>query len=155
MTIIAPEISNRNFLNPINFAIKIDKTTKNVEYTCQSVSLPSVSIGPATQSTPKRGIPLTGDKVDYEPFAIRFIVDETMDNYKEILNWLRNQANMIEDVRDITLIIYNSSNLPSIKIRFLNAFPTNLETIPFDVTQTEVNIQCGATFYYSSFEFES
>ena len=59
-----------------------------VEFFIQSANLPGISLGNATQTTPLYDIPIPGDKISYSPLDLSFIVDENLNNYKEIHDWL-------------------------------------------------------------------
>jgi hypothetical protein len=45
-------------------------------------------LGGATQATPLLDVPLPGEKLSYSPLDITFLVDENLNNYKEIHDWL-------------------------------------------------------------------
>ena len=78
---------NLNFLSPIGFRFQLQRAP-NVEYFCQSVTLPTLSINEVPQISPFVNIPRPGDKVTYGEFAIRFRIDEDMTNYLEIHDWI-------------------------------------------------------------------
>ncbi len=78
-----PEIIN-NYLSPASFTISIDRMP-NVEFFTQSVSIPGVSGSPVEFATPLRTMYQPQDQLNYDDITISFIVDEQMNNYKEIL----------------------------------------------------------------------
>jgi len=39
-------------------------------------------------SNPFKNIPMMGDKIEYEPLTITFIVDEYLDNYQSLHDWM-------------------------------------------------------------------
>ena len=46
-------------------------------------------MGNAVQPTYLKDIPIPGDKMEFEDLSVRFLVDENLENYMEIQNWMR------------------------------------------------------------------
>ena len=76
-----------DYASPIQFRFKCTKLPE-VEFTCQTANIPGISLGGATQPTPLVDVPIPGDKINYDSLDITFIVDENLNNYKEIHDWL-------------------------------------------------------------------
>ena len=76
-----------DYASPISFRFKCTKLPE-VEFTCQTANIPGISLGSATQPTPLVDLPLPGDKINYQSLDISFLVDENLNNYKEIHDWL-------------------------------------------------------------------
>ena len=76
-----------DYASPVQFRFKILKIP-NVEFFVQSVNIPGITLGEATQTTPLKDIPIPGDKLDYDNLTIQFLVDENLENYREIHGWL-------------------------------------------------------------------
>ena len=85
--VINREPSKRDYASPVQFRFKMSKLPL-VEFFVQSANLPGISLGNATQTTPLYDIPIPGDKISYSPLDLSFIVDENLNNYKEIHDWL-------------------------------------------------------------------
>jgi len=78
-----------DYADPTKFKFNILKLPK-VEYFCTSVNLPGVSLADNySQPTPFRDIPLPGEKLTYDKLSMSFLVDENLENYREIHGWLR------------------------------------------------------------------
>ena len=73
--------------SPAQFKFSIIKLPK-VEYFCTSANIPEVSMPSATQSTPFRDIPVPGEKISFGDLNITFLIDENLDNYREMHGWL-------------------------------------------------------------------
>ena len=73
--------------SPQQFKFSIIKLPK-VEYFCTSANVPGISLGTAIQQTPLKDIPVPGDKLTYGDLEISFMVDENLDNYREMHGWL-------------------------------------------------------------------
>ena len=76
-----------DYASPIQFRFKCTKLPE-VEFTCQTANIPGISLGGATQSTPLLDVPVPGDKLTFGSLYITFLVDENLNNYKEIHDWL-------------------------------------------------------------------
>ena len=85
--VINREPSKRDYASPVQFRFKMTKLPL-VEFFVQSTNLPGISLGNATQVTPLYDIPIPGDKISYSSLDLSFIVDENLNNYKEIHDWL-------------------------------------------------------------------
>ena len=76
-----------DYASPIQFRFKCTKLPE-VEFTFQTANIPGISLGGATQSTPLLDVPVPGDKLTFGSLDITFLVDENLNNYKEIHDWL-------------------------------------------------------------------
>ena len=80
-TLFSP--NNQNFLSPVGFKFIIGRTP-NVDFFCQSASIPQVEIGVREISTPVKEYSLPGDKMTFGDLNLSFLVNEDLDNYYEI-----------------------------------------------------------------------
>jgi len=172
------QISNRNYMSPLGFKLILTKTPK-VDFLCQSANIPQISMGTAVQPTYLKDIAVPGDKVLYDDLRVRFLVDEQMENYLSIYNWmtglgypenagqfrqlkkddLRTNASVSDDgdpryfeFSDATLQILSSNYKPSILVNFKDAFPTTLSTLDFDVsTRDYAYFTAEVSFKYTIF----
>ena len=76
-----------DYADPTKFKFSILKLPK-VEYFCTAVNIPGVSVATRVQQSPLADIPLPGEKVDFSDLEMTFLVDENLENYKEIHGWL-------------------------------------------------------------------
>ena len=76
-----------DYASPIQFRFKCSKLPK-VEFFCQTANIPGIGLGTANIETPLKSIPFPGDKVTYQELSISFLVDENLENYKEIHDWI-------------------------------------------------------------------
>ena len=142
------EVSNRNFLSVVGFKFLLNRCPK-VDFYCNSANIPEVTLGTATQTSYLRDIPVPGDKLQYGDLGITFMVDEDMENYLQLYQWitslgfpeslsqfneLRETDRLLPDEpvagdffserSDATLMILNSDYNPSVKVKFKDIFPT-------------------------------
>ena len=147
---------NKNYLSPTGFKVSINaKEFANLEYFCTMTSIPALSLGEVSTPFRNQQTYTPGDRLDYASFDMRFIVSENMENYSELYNWIRNNAQ--EDkwkCSDMILHILTSSNNPNKRIRYVDAFPTNIGAIEFHTQNTDVEyVSVEASFRYNYFEF--
>ena len=172
------QIDNRNYLSPIGFKFSITKVPK-ADFFSNSASIPGISLGFAVQPTYLKDIPVPGDKLTYQDFTLKFFVDEDLTNYLEVHNWLRGLGypesvqeftdlkkgdvynpstsfkDQMNEYSDASLFIYNSNFNEVARIDFKDVFPSNLSTINFDATASDVNyVTAEATFKYSIYNIE-
>ena len=76
-----------DYASPVQFRFKCSKLP-TVEFFCQSANIPGISIGSASMPTGLKDIPIPGEKVSYQDLSISFLVDENLNNYKEIHDWI-------------------------------------------------------------------
>ncbi len=77
-----------DYASPTQFKFNITKLPK-VEFFCTAVNLPGITLGGSmVQETPLKDIPIPGDKLTYSPLIMNFLVDENLENYREIPGWL-------------------------------------------------------------------
>ena len=81
------EPSVLDYASPVQFRLKCTKLP-TVEFFCQTANIPGISIGSASMPTGLKDIPIPGEKVSYQDLAISFLVDENLNNYKEIHDWI-------------------------------------------------------------------
>ena len=81
------EPAKLDYASPVQFRFKCSKLPE-VEFFCQTANIPGISIGSASMPTGLKDIPIPGEKVSYQDLAISFLVDENLNNYKEIHDWL-------------------------------------------------------------------
>lgn len=133
---------NVNFLSPTGFKLVIKKTP-NVEYFCTGVAMPDVIIGETPFSTANRNTSLYADKLNFDFLTVRMMVDEDMQNYREIFDWLNeivytDDENLRDKSEDISVVVLSSHNNPVQTIQFTSAFPTSLGSLEFDAKASDV-----------------
>ena len=79
--------SKFDYASPIQFRFKMTKLP-NVEFFVQTANIPGISLGSTSFETPLKDIAGVGDKVSYQTLDVSFLVDENLNNYKEIHDWI-------------------------------------------------------------------
>ena len=78
---------NLDYLSPTQFKFNIHQLPK-VEFFCTAANVPAINLGEAIFPTPYKQIPVMGDTLTYDNLSITFIVDENLENYIELHNWM-------------------------------------------------------------------
>ena len=157
--------TNLNQLNVVSFDVSFSRLPA-VQYFCQRISLPTVVLGETHEASPFLNLPLEGDTLTYEALSISFIVDEDLQNYISIYEWLTAlgfpreyaQFRTLKEpstgetetkYSDLTIVLHTNKSNPNYRIRFTDCFPTSLSSIQFDATPTGMDpIVVDATFNF-------
>ena len=148
-----------NFLNPSSFVLSLDSQTySGAEFTIQTMFLPDVTAEGAPLQFRQRNIATVADKITFGSFEVSYLIDEDLLNYKEIFDWIKSNVESnhtaTNHVRDLTLTIMNSANNVTKQIKFVDAYPTSISSLPFDITTTDVEyLTAVVIFEYSYYEF--
>ena len=168
------QIDNRNFLSGIGFKFNLGKYPK-VDFFCNTARIPEISLATATQPTYLKDIDVPGEKLTYGDLTIQFLVDENMENYRIIHEWITGLGfpetaqnfkdlttdsagvrGAMEAFADGTLRILNSNFNEVAQVKFLDMFPVSLSSLDFDATQTDVNyFTAQASFKYTVYQLKS
>ena len=76
-----------DYASPTQFKFQLTKLPK-VEYFCTAANIPGISIPSPSQPTPLADIPLPGDTISFDDLSITFLIDENLENYREIHGWM-------------------------------------------------------------------
>lgn len=168
--------SNPNFLQPNKFQLNFARSP-NVQYFCQSLSVPGISMSEVPQMTPFVDIFVPGEKAIYDLLNITFLVDEELKSWIEIHDWIRAMTFPKEfaeygkldrlnkytthvqtktpQYSDATVTLLSSSNTPYYKFKFYGVFPTTLSTFVMSATDSpDTVVTADATFRYMYYDIE-
>ena len=84
---LARQPDQLDYASPTQFRFGIHQLPK-VEFFTVSANLPGVSVPTTTLATPFTDISIMGEKTEFENLTISFIVDEYLENYISLHNWL-------------------------------------------------------------------
>jgi len=152
----ANQISNRNFLSPAGFKFSIAKTPK-VDFFCTTARIPEITMETVVESYYLKNLDVPGEKVAYGDLTLNFLVDENMENYMAIHNWITQLGyaettgdfkdlvaetgggrDMSKQFSDASLHILNSNFRTQSILKFKDVFPYSLTSLDFDSTVTDV-----------------
>ena len=170
----AKQIDNRNFLSGVGFKFSLTKFPK-VDFFSNSARIPELNLELTQQASYLKNIDVPGERLSYGDFTLRFLVDENMENYQSIYDWLtglgfpettKEFAEIIKDKDgqrdpkeafcDGTLRILNSNFREVGKVKFNDLFPISLTSLEFDATNTDVQFfTAEATFKYTLYKLST
>jgi hypothetical protein len=159
---------NKNFLSPMKFRFFIKKSP-TVNFFVQRANVPGIVLPPTTHENPFVKIPYQGDHVQYEDLVITFKVDEDLNNYMEIHNWIRGMGfptdfseyaalasksiTSGEGLRsDISLMLLSSKDNPIFDVVFIDAFPYSLSGMELSSIDEQTTISATAIFKYTHYD---
>lgn len=170
MTAIENTPSNKNFLSPLGFRFMVKKLP-HVNFFAQKANIPGISIASnPEQPNPFVVIPYAGDHLQYNELTVAFRVDEDLQNYLEIHNWLvalgfpekyeQYRALATKPVStgdglksDASLIITSNGMNPKFDVTFQDAFPVSLSDLNFDSTDESVQyLEATVEFRYTLYK---
>jgi len=177
MTALTRNPANPNLLHPNKFQLTFARCP-NIQYFCQSVSIPGISMSEAPQTTPFVDLYVPGEKAIYDLLNVTFYIDEDLQSWKEIHDWIRamtfpkeyseyrNLGNLNAFTRqaksktpqysDASITLLTSSNNSNVRFKFFDVFPTTLSTFIMSSTDSPESIlTADATFRYSYYDIES
>ena len=114
---LARQPDQLDYASPTQFRFGIHQLPK-VEFFTVSANLPGISAGIVTHATPFKDIPTMGEKLSYENLSISFIVDEYLENYISLHNWMigigfPRDREQFRTYRDVTSNTPASGKTPS------------------------------------------
>ena len=172
---------NKSILNKNNFKLIIQKTP-TVEYYAQTVTIPGLTFSETIQAT---GIGVDayfpGDKISFDTLNVSFLVDEDLENYQEMYNWM-TQIVPVADSKDyqrltgstmntlgvtsndekgenlvsmITLVTNTNKNLPNRYFRFYDAFPISLGSLEMQSGSETAPVTCEISFRFNFYDIKT
>lgn len=168
MTILTQQPETQDFLSPLGFQFSILKAPA-VNFFVQSVELPGITIGEADVPSPFSKLKFPGTQLSYTDLHVTFKVDERLQSYLEIHNWMKrlgfpdsfeqyaelspNPASVDGVQSDISLIVLSAQKNPIFSITYKDAFPVSLGALRFDATQQSLDyLTVDAQFAYRSYD---
>lgn len=164
------DASNGNFLQSCDYQLIIP-SFRELEFFSTRFIFPGMTLPSTRMETPFKTNKFAGDKVEFLPMQFVFMVDEKMDNYCFIMDWMTSIAYSTDypdytdyplktefsrlGEQDISVTIHNSKNIPVRTFRFINAIPIDLSG--YEVASDENNpdyIRATVTFDYDYYIVE-
>ena len=155
--------SNINLLSPVGFRFNVEFIPMT-NWFLTSVTLPGISLCEAAHPTPLMPTQVPGNDLTFDPLIVTFLVDEDLNNWRELYDWLigvgfpneyteyKTQKTDKQIYSDASLTILNSNMNANYVIHFKDLFPTNLSEVLFDSASADIEgIKASATFRYLSY----
>ena len=176
MTVLTRNPSNPNPLQPNKFTLNLSRAP-NIQYFCQTVTLPGLSTSEIPINNPFVELYAPGEKAIYDTLNVTFIVDAELQGWLEIHDWLRGmtfptsfeeyanlnklttfnsaQVTKTPQYTDGSVTILSASNKPYYRFNFKNLFPISIGGFVMSSTDTpDTVITSDATFRFTYFDVE-
>lgn len=165
-------VCNTDLLQPTKFILSFPRIS-STQFFCQAVNVPGLSAGSPSQSTPFSDLPIPGDKIQYEEMNITFLVDEELQSWLQIHDWIKGltfpkefeeyqnldkmsrYANnkKFPQYADAELITLSAGSNPKVKFHFVDVFPVSLSGFDMDIRLSSENIiTASASFKYKRYD---
>ena len=159
-----------NPTNVTNFLIQIPdgKFTQGFTLNAQAVTLPSIQIPVTNTPSGQYGLArssLPGTSIEFDPLQIRFLVDENLDSYLSVYEWMLSindylggnstawDASMPEAVQ--VHVLDNSKRNIVATFNFYGAWPSVLGDLEYSYAEdTDTPVTCVATLHYKYYDVE-
>lgn len=160
-------MTSLNSLQQLEFVISV-KRLPNVSFRAQRVTIPGINGTPAEQANPFKKLYHTPDTLTFGDFSITFLLDEKMETWFEITEWMKGIAfpskfSEFKNIRDsehglksdITVNILTSKKNLNFNMTMFDCFPISLSDVTLDATQSEVMApELTVNFAYNGFDME-
>lgn len=173
MTALSRNPENQNRLLANKFTLNFSRLP-NMQFWCQSVNIPGISLSEVITENPFLGNWSPGEKAVYDILTVTFIVDEDILAWKEIHDWIRAMTfpQRFQEYRDLrklhpfadkvfpqfsdaAITLLTSANVPQYRFKFYDVFPTTLSPILLNSQSgPDEVVTADATFRYSLYDIE-
>ena len=132
-----------DYASPIQFRFKMTKLPQ-VEFFVQTANIPGITLDEVQQPTRLKAIALPGSTLSFANLDLSFLVDENLNNYKELHDWLIGLGTPESDSQFAGLLAAGSDRFPgstasSAATGSNTAQPLNEGGIYSDATLTVLN----------------
>ena len=100
-----------DYASPTQFRFGIHQLPK-VEFFSTAATIPAIALSDVIVPTPFKTIPMMGDQLTYDNLSISFIVDEYLENYLSIHEWM-TAIGFPKNRTQFSQFKSNTSNTPS------------------------------------------
>jgi hypothetical protein len=144
-----------------------------ISFFSNAAGIPEINLGLAVQPSYLKDIDVPGEKLTYGDFNLKFLVDENMQNYMSLHNWLTglgfpestsqygkvitNDDTGLRETKnafsDGSLRILNSNYNTIAQVRFKDLFPISLSALEFSSENSDiVYLTANAVFKYTIYD---
>jgi len=172
MSIQDKAICNTDLLQSSKFILSFPRI-QLTQFFCQAVNIPGISVQNTLQTTPFSDLNIPGDKINFDIFSMEFLVDEELQSWVQVHDWIRgitfptefteykdlNKSSKFSSVSkhpqyaDADLIVQSATNQSKIKFHFVDMFPISVSGVNLDVrVGSERVLTATANFKYKRFD---
>jgi hypothetical protein len=165
---------NTNLLQQTKFVLTFPRLP-NIQYFCQEVNIPGISLTEIQQTNPFIDLYRPGNKLQYDLLEIKFLIDEDLRSWIELHDWIRGMAfpdsfAEYQNLKNISPMITNTAtpqyydgslqvlsalNNTRINVLFYDLFPVSITGINFaSVDDSTTTLTASASFRFTYYNFE-
>jgi len=111
MATVQTQPDKLDYASPTQFRFGIHQLPK-VEFFAVSAAIPAIALSDVVIPTPFKSIPMMGDQLTFDNLSVSFIVDEHLENYLSIHEWL-TAIGFPKNRKQFSEFKTNISNTPS------------------------------------------
>ena len=106
-----PSGAGLDYSDPTKFKFQTTKLPR-VEFNCITANIPGISLAELSQPTRLMPVRIPGNDLTFEDLTIQFIVDEDLETYTQIHDWMAALAQMDSDDKYRALITEGKDRMP-------------------------------------------
>lgn len=165
-------VCNTDLLQSAKFILTFPRLT-STQFFCQSINIPGVTTQNTSQPTPFMDLNIPGDKFVYDTFNMDFLLDEELQSWTAIYDWMRGIAFPTEfeeyknlkhlskfsehtsfpQYADAEVTILAANNTPKLKFKLIDMFPVSLSQIALDIRLgSEHTMTATASFRFKRYD---
>ena len=112
-----------DYASPTQFRFGIHQLPK-VDFFAVTATLPAIALSDVVIPTPFKSIPMMGDQLTYDNLSVGFIVDEFLENYLSINEWLTaigfpKSRNNFQILKQISLTLQHLLEVQQVQVMIL------------------------------------
>lgn len=178
MTATTRQPTNKDLLQTTKFLLAFTRLP-GATFFCQSVNLPGISLSEVPRNTPFVDLYVPGEKLQYDTFNVTFLVDEDLQSWQQLHDWIRGMTfpvdfkeyrdlNKLSDTSvfrqgarlpvqytDAILTVYTNKNNVNFRVSFKDVFPISLTGVQFNAADNaEYIVSADASFRFSYYDIE-
>ena len=111
MATVKTQPDKLDYASPTQFRFGIHQLPK-VEFFSTAATIPAIALSDILVPTPFKSIPMMGDQLTYDNLSVSFIVDEFLENYLSIHEWM-TAIGFPKNRTQFSEFKSNTSNTPS------------------------------------------
>jgi len=160
-----------NYLAPTGFKITVSRENfPNLQFYAQQVMHPSMELAAVDVPYRRASVAVTGDTVSFGMLSMDILMDESMNTYEELFQWMERMVETphrpntgrllaggaIQEIAhycDIRVQVLTSGNNVAREIKYVNTFPISLGDITFASTNDGQFITFPVSFKFDYFDF--
>jgi hypothetical protein len=161
-----PELKNNvfnfNYENRFRLTFLHHKAdVRKLGATCVAINLPTIILGQTEQPTSIRKIWLPGDSLEFEDINLQFMLQESMENWIAVMDWVYRLRDPDEikyerELCDLGVDILDAKYNTVVECTFIDIFPFTMSDVPLTTQIEDVEVsRFDVSFKINGFTYKS